>query len=186
MKLPTLKPASWPFLVTVLLSPAPLAGASGLDLHWLWEDRCLDCHGHSADFARKHLRVVAGKLQGTHHIHDLSRFLTNHYLAGMEVEAVYEMLLAQASTPPRFREECSSCHDTAYHFVRDRLSLQDGVLYGKISDQAVDTFLQHHRNLEEEDIDFFAKLLQRIAREAYRPEERERPAPLSAPLPAGE
>ncbi len=33
---------------------SPVVRGSGLDLHWLWEDRCKDCHGHSADFARRH------------------------------------------------------------------------------------------------------------------------------------
>jgi hypothetical protein len=42
-------------------------------------------------------------LQGPHHVNDLRRFLHNHYLAGNEVEAIYNMLLAQAINQARFR-----------------------------------------------------------------------------------
>jgi hypothetical protein len=41
-------------LIATLLA-IPAARASGIDLHWLWDDRCATCHGHAGDFARKFL-----------------------------------------------------------------------------------------------------------------------------------
>lgn len=154
-------------LGTVLVMPA--VDASGMDLHWLWDDRCAGCHGHAGDFARKFLSVSGGELHGRHHEHDLRRFLHNHYLAGNEVDGVYNMLLAQANNQTRFREECGRCHNTAAGFVRDSLELRDGVLYSRASGHPVHSFLEHHRNLEPSDVDFFMDLLTRVAREVYRP-----------------
>lgn len=154
-------------LAALLMLPA--AGASGLDLHWLWEDRCADCHGHAGDFARNFLGVSNGELQGRHHVHDLRRFLHNHYLAGHEVDAVYAMLFAQANNQARFRDECSSCHENAASFVRNSLLLRGGVLYGRASGQPVRDFLEHHRKLAPDDVDFFTNVLMRVANEVYRP-----------------
>jgi hypothetical protein len=159
--------ASIVLLAAMLMIPA--VGASGLDLHWLWDDRCADCHGHAGDFARNFLDVSNGELLGRHHVHDLRRFLHNHYLAGSEVDAVYAMLFAQANNQARFRDECSSCHENAARFVRNTLVLRDGVLYSRASGQPVRDFLDRHRNLEPADIDFFTKTLMRVAREIYRP-----------------
>jgi len=155
-------------LVTVLLV-IPAVRASGIDLHWLWHDRCAACHGHASDFARNFLSVSSGELQGPHHVHDLRRFLNTHYLAGHEVDAVYTMLLAQTSTQPRFKDECSSCHDTAAELVRDSLELRDGVLYSRNTGGPVRRFLEHHRELNPDDVGFFISVLTRVAHEVYRP-----------------
>lgn len=159
---------------TVLVVPVMVifmadAEPSGLDLHWLWDNRCADCHGHSGDFSRKFLSVSNGELQGAHHVHDLRRFLGNHYLAGNEVDEVYNMLLAQANTRPRFKDECSSCHDTASKFVRNELEFCDDVLVSRASDTPVHDFLASHRGLEPKDVDFFLGVLNRVANEVYRP-----------------
>lgn len=154
-------------LVAMLVIPA--VGAPGLDLHWLWEDRCAGCHGHAGDFARNFLGVSNGELLGRHHVHDLRRFLHNHYLAGNEVDAVYAMLFAQTSSQARFRDECSSCHENAATFVRNALMLRDGELYSRAYAQPVRDVLDRHRNLKPADVDFFAKTLMRVAREIYRP-----------------
>ena len=37
---------------SILLLVSTAAGARGIDLHALWDDRCADCHGHSAEFSR--------------------------------------------------------------------------------------------------------------------------------------
>ena len=155
-------------LVTAVLA-MPAVRASNIDLHWLWDDRCDACHGHAGDFARKFLSVSSGELQGPHHVHDLHRFLHNHYLAGNEVDAVYNMLLAQANNPARFFSECASCHDTAAKFVRTSLELRDGVLYGCNSGRPVSHFLEHHMELNSDDVKFFINLLTRVAHEVYRP-----------------
>ena len=155
-------------LVTVLLE-MPGVRASDIDLHWLWDDRCATCHGHSGDFSRSVLSVSDGELQGRHHIHDLHRFLNNHYLAGNEVDAIYNMLLAQVSNQARFKSDCVSCHGTAAKFVRNSLELRDGVLYSRNSGRPVSRFLEHHMELSPDDVEFFINLLTRVAQEVYRP-----------------
>ena len=143
--------------------------ATGIDLHRMWDDRCLECHGHSAAFARNSLSVSGGELQGRHHVDDLRTFMGNHYLAESEVDAVYGMLLAQASSPARFREECGGCHQSAADFARESLELRDDVLYGRSSGQAVREFLMHHRELEPQDIEYFEDVLTRVTREVRGP-----------------
>lgn len=155
-------------LVTAVLA-MPVVRASNIDLHWLWDDRCDACHGHAGDFARKFLSVSSGELQGPHHVHDLRRFLHNHYLAGNEVDAVYNMLLAQANNLARFKNECASCHDTAAMFVRHSLELREGVLNSRNSGRPVRRFLGHHMDLNPDDAEFFTNLLTRVAQEVYRP-----------------
>jgi len=51
------------------------AGASDIDLHWLWDNRCADCHGHAGGFSRQFLNVDGDELKGRHHVHDLGRFI---------------------------------------------------------------------------------------------------------------
>jgi hypothetical protein len=155
-------------LVAAMLGQ-PAAGAAGIDLHWLWDDRCADCHGHSGDFARRFLSVTGGELQGRHHVHDLRQFMQNHYLAGNEVDAVMDMLLAQANNQARFKGECAACHGSAAVFVRNSLELCDGVLYSRDSGRPARDFLAHHRQLNSDDVSFFINLLTRVAREVYRP-----------------
>lgn len=149
-----------------LLLPLP---AHATDLHRLWDDRCIECHGHAASFSRQYLTVVDGTLQGRHPARDLRLFLRNHFLAAEEVEAVHAMLLAQASSNPQFKERCSGCHQSAAQFARDTLLFRSGVLYGRKSQQPVEEFLQSHRNNSAEDAAFFSALLTRVAREVEVP-----------------
>ena len=155
-------------LVTAVLA-MPAVRASDIDLYWLWDDRCAACHGHAGDFARKFLSVSSGELQGPHHVHDLRRFLHNHYLVGDEVDAAYNMLLAQANNQARFKNESASCHDTAAMFVRHSLELREGVLNSRNSGRPVRRFLEHHRELNSDDVEFFINALARVAHEVYRP-----------------
>ena len=154
-------------ITAVLLTPA--ARATGIDLHYMWDDRCFECHGHAAEFARRTLSISNGRLQGRHHVDDLRRFMRNHYLADNEIDAVYRMLLAQASSQARFKEECSRCHNTAANFVRHSLEFRNGVLYGRKSGQPVRGFLNYHMGLDPYGVAFFNKLLTRVASEVYRP-----------------
>lgn len=168
----SMKPATGALLVAAALTAAalmvPVARSAGIDLHRMWDDRCAGCHGHAGAFARK-LTVSGGELQGRHHVHDLRLFLRNHYPADSEVDAVYDMLLAQASNEARFSKECSDCHGTAAEFVRTALALRDGELHGRESGRAVRQFLEEHRQLGADDVAFFAQLLERIAGEIFRP-----------------
>jgi hypothetical protein len=143
--------------------------ASGIDLHWMWDNRCAECHGHSAEFARKFLRVKNGQLQGRHHVENFRLFLRNHYVSTSEADAIYEMLLAQVRTEPRFMRECGNCHGQASTFVRRTMLLQNGVLISRESKQPISRFMDDHRGLQADDIEFFVNLLTRVAGEVYRP-----------------
>jgi len=155
-------------LVTSLLI-AGKGWASGIDLHWLWDNQCADCHGHSGDFVREFLKVNNGQLEGSHRTRNLDAFMRNHYASNIEVDAIYQMLLAQALTRPRFKQECSHCHDGAASFIRHSLVLQDDVLLSRQSGQPVREYLLQHRQLGANDVDFYMGLLNRVAREVYRP-----------------
>ena len=139
----------------------------GPDLHKIWHNKCATCHGDSAELARTFLKVVDGKLQGPLHKENFRLFLHNHYLAGKHVDAIYAMLLAQASVTPRFKPECSGCHQSAAVFVRNSLILKDAVLYSNKLETPVSNFLVTHRGLNAEDIEFFIKQLTRVANEVY-------------------
>jgi len=144
------------------------AGTESRDLHRLWDNRCADCHGHSGGFAREFLSVSNGNLQGRHHVVDLRRFLRNHYPPNNEVDAIYEMLLAQANTPPRFKEQCIKCHETAAGLVRDTLQFRDDELVSRETGQPLREFMDHHRKLKPNDVEFFVALLTRVAKEVHR------------------
>ena len=152
-----------------LLLIAGKAEASGVDLHWLWDNQCADCHGHSSEFAHRFLTLVDGRLEGKHRDRSLRLFLRNHYTRNDEVEAVYQMLQAQVLTKPRFRQECGNCHGSAAAFVRQSLVLRDNVLFSRESGQPIQAFLPRHRDLRADDVDFYVRLLDRIAHEVYRP-----------------
>jgi hypothetical protein len=79
------------------------------------------------------------------------------------------MLLAQTSTPPRFRDECAQCHGNAADFLRDAMDFKDGKLTVRRSGSPVQQFLQSHRDLAQDDILFYLGLFTRLAKEIYRP-----------------
>jgi hypothetical protein len=153
-------------LVLLLAAVATVqTSAAAGDLHWLWDDRCADCHGHSGDFTRRFLQVVDGRLRGRHHVDDLREFMRHHYLPAASVDAVYEMLRAQALTPPRFKQECSRCHGRASSLVRDSLVAGENGALVLRSGQSLREFMQGHRRLQAGDVDFFVALLDRVAAE---------------------
>ena len=154
------------YILLAMLTLFTSLSAAGTDLHWLWDNRCAECHGHSADFSRQFLQVSSdGLLQGPHHTQNLKLFMRNHYAPAAEVDAIYSMLLAQVTTAPRFRAECSNCHDSASQFIRYSIVLQNGELAGRKSGISVIQFMQTHRRLEQDDIEFFMNLLTRVAGE---------------------
>lgn len=154
------------FMVPWLL---PAASGGAADLHHFWEQTCGDCHGHAADWARRFLTVQDGKLQGRHHKDDLLVFLQHHYLPQDLVQPMYGMLLAQASTGPRFRERCGRCHESAVELARTSLVVRDGVLQGRQSGRPVAEFLPRHAKLglTAEDVAFFTDVLTRVEREVH-------------------
>lgn len=136
---------------------------AGTDLHWLWDDRCAECHGHSGEFSRRFLRADDGTLRGLHHADNLRDFMHHHYLPASEVDAIHDMLLAQSLTPPRFQTECGKCHGSAVQLVRASVTLQADHSLRLGSGQTVQQFLQGHRRLQTADIEFYVSLLTRVA-----------------------
>ncbi|MCB1914862.1 MAG: hypothetical protein KDG52_03970 [Rhodocyclaceae bacterium] len=154
-------------LVGWLLVAGPTAIAGGLDLHWLWDDRCAECHGHAGDFARR-LERVDGELKVRHPIGDMREFLRHHYPVGHEVDALYRMLKAQAVTPPRFQAECQPCHGSAAAFARRRLALRGDEVVLAAGGRPLATALRDHGVIDTDDVPFFRAVLERVAREVHR------------------
>ena len=152
-------------IAIALMASSLSAWTAEVDLHRSWDDRCAECHGHAGEFARKHLRVRDGILEGYHEQRDLRQFMHNHYAAGADVEAIYDMLLAQASTEARFKSECGGCHAKASDLVRTNVVRSDGMLSGRSSGKPLTMFLQGHGGLREDDVPFFVQLLDRIEAE---------------------
>jgi mono/diheme cytochrome c family protein len=138
------------------------AAAAGRDLHAYWDGRCKDCHGDAGAFARRTLRVEAGRLVGTHHVANLEQFLHNHYLAEDLVAPVMQMLQAQATASPVFKEQCSACHGSASEFARQALALQDGTLIGRTSQRPVQDVLRGHGGLAPQQVMPMVKTLERV------------------------
>ncbi len=128
-----------------------------------WNDRCEYCHGDAAEFARKYLWNVDGELQGQHHIHDLPLFLANHYVPAHEVEPIRQLLLTDANSPRRFEVECGECHGNAAAFVEKSLWIRGGGITGMGTGRELDEFLPTHRGLKPDDVEFYLKLLVRVA-----------------------
>lgn len=156
--------------VALLLAAVSPALAGGLDLHWLWDDRCAQCHGHSADFARR-LTWREGELVLAHPIGDPLRFLRHHYPAQAEVEPLYRMLQAEAATPPRFRKACAGCHDSAAALARESISFEGSRPIVRRSGLGLGEALARHRGIDAEARAFYEALLTRVAREVHRPPE---------------
>ncbi|MDZ7750548.1 MAG: hypothetical protein U5S82_02545 [Gammaproteobacteria bacterium] len=145
-----------------------MPGAAASDLHRMWDDRCAECHGHSGEFARAWLAVEDGELRGRP-ARDIKEFMGHHYAQGQDADGLYRMLLAQATSPPRFMNECSQCHGSAADFVRESLTREDGRLMGRCSALEVGEFLAGHHDLDAADRAFFSALLVRVSAEVGVP-----------------
>jgi hypothetical protein len=148
-------------LSLILMLSVP-TGAVARDAYETWDDRCEECHGDADGFSGKYMWLIEGKLQGQHHIHNLRLFMANHYIPEHEIEAIYDMLLAQANTLARFDDECSSCHDSAEVFVRKAIATRVSGMVGVESGILVSEFLQTHQDLGEADAEFFTRLITRV------------------------
>lgn len=152
-------------VIAVVLMAAGAGKAAGVDLHGYWDGRCASCHGHAADFARRFLKVTNGKLQGRHHVDDLQTFLANHHLSRDLVVPITEMLAAQVTTEPRFRNECGRCHTSAAELARKSLSLRGGMLVSRANGKPTAEFLAGHARIKPEDVPFFVDVLTRVVKE---------------------
>jgi hypothetical protein len=149
----------------ILLMLCVQSGAGAREIRAEWDNRCEECHGEADEFARKFLWAVDGQLQGQHHIDNLRLFMRNHYLPKHKIEAFYDMLLAQANDPARFKSECSACHNSAGEFVRRSIVIKAGELTGVESGISVREYLQTHRGLQQVDVEFYTRLLTRVENE---------------------
>ena len=73
--------------------------------------------------------------------------------------------LQAADSTQRFHDECGECHGEAREFALDWLAFRDGNLIGTGSELPVAEFLEKHRDLKAEDINYYVDLLTRVARE---------------------
>lgn len=158
----------WAVVAFLLAGPAR-AATDSFDLHWFWDQRCSDCHGHAGEFAQRFLTARDGKLLGAHHVDDMERFLGYHGVPDRQVKAMYEMLLAQAVRGPRFKDRCGRCHDNAAGLVRDGVVTKDGVPFGRESGLPLAVFLDGHGRIGADEVPFFVDLLRRIEREVRAP-----------------
>jgi len=81
------------------------------------------------------------------------------------VAPVTAMLIAQATTAPRFKEQCSTCHGSAADFARKSLVVEQGGLKGRTSRMPVADYLRHHGGLAPGDVAAMVATLQRVAGE---------------------
>jgi len=146
-------------VIAALLWVSPAAAESGLEPRAIWGQRCDQCHGDSAEFARKRLWNIDGQLHGSRHAAEMQRFLSNHHLRAHEVEIVVEMLLADANSTARFDAECGSCHGSAPEFVEKSLWVRRDSISGLGTGSDVAEFLLTHQDLSPEDARFFFDLL---------------------------
>lgn len=148
--------------VLLLLMLIPLESGSR-DGPAIWDSRCEECHGDPAPFSSKYLWNIDGQLQGRHHIEDLDLFLRNHYTPKHEIEAINQMLLAQANSAQRYQDECGECHGDVAEFVDASLWVTRTDVTAMNSGQEIGEFLPTHRQMEPEDADFYRNLFARIA-----------------------
>lgn len=153
----------------ILLMLFVQSGAGARDIGAEWDNRCEECHGEADEFARKFLWAVDGQLQGQHHIDNLRLFMRKHYIPKHIIDAIFDMLLAQANNPARFKTECSSCHSSAKEFVRGSIIIKAGEQTGLESGISVREFLQTHQGLQQVDVEFYTRLFTRVQDDIHRP-----------------
>ena len=147
----------------VVMALGVASAASALDLHQFWDQRCHECHGHAGAFARRHLKVEQAVLVGPHHRGDaLKGFMGRHEMGPQEVDGVYAMLLAQATTQPVYQQKCAGCHQTAAELARASLARRDGVVVVRASGQPLSDLLQRHGKLSREEIPVVLESLVRV------------------------
>lgn len=147
--------------VALALSLAPFEAGSR-DALVIWDSRCEECHGEPLVFARKYMWNVGGTLQGQHHIDTLDLFMRNHYIPDHEIQSIHDMLLENANSPLRFDAECGECHGDAHAFVEASLWVSSKEITGLKSGAELGEFLPTHRDLTDEDVDFYRRLFIRI------------------------
>lgn len=129
---------------------APMAGAA--DFHQLFEERCLNCHGHSGPFVSQTLQIDEGRIVGRSG-QPVTEFLQTH-AGGLDDDTLALFLRNfrhQIESGSLFRTKCMTCHDRAYEFTRLNLSLKDGTLVGRYTGRNIADFLRTHGRLTPEE-----------------------------------
>lgn len=134
-------------IMAIGLAAVTTAASATVDLHRFWDNRCAECHGHSADFARRHLKVENGELTGPHHKSGMEQFIERHEAGSAQASSIYRMLLAQASTGPVYQTRCGGCHEPAAELARKTLASADGKLIVKSTGRPLEDLLQRHGKL---------------------------------------
>ena len=145
--------------------------AEARDAVAIWDSRCEECHGDNVRFARKYLWKIDGELQGQHHVDNLSLFMRQHYIPKHEIEAILNMLLDEANSPLRFKEDCGSCHGEVAKFVEKSIWVRGNEITGLESGKDIREFLPGHRELPPEDVSFYLRLFARVAGKPFYDEE---------------
>ena len=138
------------------------AQSGTVDPESVWNSRCDQCHGTHDEFAGKYLWAIDGQLQGVHHVRDLRRFLSNHYAPDHLIDDLQALLARHANTADRFASECGACHGPVETFARTSIEYRWRKVRGVKSGLALDDYLAKHENLQAEDAEFFARLLERF------------------------
>lgn len=140
--------------------------ASAIDPREFWNNRCAECHGEAAAFARTHLHVEDGKLAGRRS-NDIAAFLARHETGAAEAENVARMLLAQLAVSTAYEKKCAGCHDDAATFAKASLVMRDGILIGRENQRPVPEFLKRHGKLTADElpgvVDTLARALATVA-----------------------
>ena len=158
-----MKHDSFNLVTLLLLALVTFNAGAARDGAAIWASRCDECHGGSAGFAAKYLWNMNGQLQGQHHSDTMGLFMKNHYIPDHEIAPILAMLLQQANNPARFAAECSECHGAVETFVEKSLWVGKGSISGTGTGSDLGEFLPTHRNLSQDDADYFQKLFYRVA-----------------------
>ncbi|WP_299879069.1 hypothetical protein [uncultured Sulfitobacter sp.] len=138
-------------------------GTSADDFHQTFEARCMKCHGHSGDFARRMLTLKDGNVLGGEEQH-LRPFLERHQggLSTTEIALFLDTFKTQLSSESFFQDRCYTCHGRAYTFVRLNLIQRDGVLIGRYTGFDTQRFLLDHARLTEREAEWMYDRLSAI------------------------
>jgi len=97
--------------------------------------------------------------------------MRQHYIPNHEIETIREMLLEQANSSLRFKDECSICHGEVTKFVEKSIWVRGNEVTGRESGKDVREFLLGHQKLQPKDVSFFLRLFARIAGKPFHDEE---------------
>lgn len=149
----------------ILACLVPATEAFSFDVHELFESRCGSCHQHAGDLTREKLIITDGILRGRASGRDIRVFLPDHYgnPNPAEAAALYDLFILQVQADGEFSARCAICHVRARELARINLISDGDFLRGRYSGRDITEFLSGHGRIEAAEIDFFVKLLMRMA-----------------------